>query len=321
MARRNVSMADLATDDFRLEEEDEILLKADKDEDADEEEEGADGGDDDGGDDEDRAKSAVDTISADDLSKSLDNLVAAARGDALRKGKKKKDPMAALAGYLKEDLDAEDLQRVKGIVGDLSDGVGAGSHATVDKTGKGGEQSSYPAGGQFKGAAKSEFEDDPDIAKAIDVSPYLDALVERTTGALDRVAGRVEKGFGQQEDFNEELAKGLRGLGRLITSQQEQIDSLNKALDAPVGRKAVMRASDIRKSERGFARAGAGDEDGEQLTKSQILDRLVGEYEKLYKSDGPTSADAERLLQGVAKYEATGHISREHAMLVGLRVN
>lgn len=326
MARRIVTLKDLAADDFAIDESDDILLKADKDEEAEEDEEAdEEPGDEEETDDEDRVKSEggdakkakSDEISADDLAKSLDRLVAVARGDSIKKGKKKKGVLDALAGYLKEDLDAEDLQRVQGIVGDLSDGVGTGAHATVDRTGKPGEQASYPEGGQFRGAAKSEFDSDPDIAKAIDVSPYLDALVERTTGALDRIAGRVEKGFGAQEDFNEELAKGLRGLGRLIATQQEQIDGLNKALDAPLPRRAVTRTGDVRKSERSFG-APAGGEDA--LTKSQILDRLVEKYEELCKAQGTTSAPAETLLHGIAKYEATGHISREHARLAGLQV-
>lgn len=117
-----------------------------------------------------------------------------------------------------------------------------------------------------------QFSDEPDLAQAVDASPFLEALTARTTQALDGLAKSLERTEGRQGKVNQAMASAVYQLGTLVKSQSNVIKELGKRLNiveatpsAPKGARTVTGAQAMHKG----LGSGGGEGAPEVLTKSQ----------------------------------------------------
>jgi hypothetical protein len=123
-----------------------------------------------------------------------------------------------------------------------------------------------------------EFREDPDLADAVDVSPFLEALTARTADQLDGIRKSAHVFQTSQNEVNRHLAAAVHQVGSLIKSQAAVIDHLGQRLGLvertpaqPKGVTTRTRAEAMSKSMPG--EAGGGDE--MQLKKSEVLSALT----------------------------------------------
>lgn len=110
--------------------------------------------------------------------------------------------------------------------------------------------------------AKSMMENSDEIKKGVEVSAFLNDLVEETSGVLTR----IEKSM---KDSNGELTKGLTDAIGVIKSLAEEVKSMGEKVQALEKSPAGTRKSVINKGLDRFE-----DDDKLELTKSQVKDRL-----------------------------------------------
>lgn len=190
--------------------------------------------------------------------------------------------IANFAAFMSDDEDGEDE--------DDEDGKGVPPQPPF--TSKSAQQ-----GDLIKGIAA-----DPTVAEAIDVSPFLDALVARTTDALGSLEKSLGAHRGEQAKVNRAMAAALYQSGQLLKSQAGVIDELRSRLGiverAPVaqpkGRTQLSGAKALSK--------GMPNEAGEagQLRKSELLSTLS--YMNLEK--GIRDINGVRTSEIIGRFEA-----------------
>lgn len=146
-------------------------------------------------------------------------------------------------------------------------------------TGKASEEEEEEEGGEEEeeegkmsaDVAKSfdAFAADPAIADAIDVSPFLESLVARTTEAVDGLHKSMVQTNGRQT----QMAQAIVAIGALAKSIKEHTDRLDERLGLverqPNGQRGVTgTAQPIRKS------FGGAPEGQQRLEKSQVVRTL-----------------------------------------------
>lgn len=106
--------------------------------------------------------------------------------------------------------------------------------------------------------------EDETISKAIEVSDFLEALVDQVSltmltmgkeiskslGELEnrlnaRIDARVSKGIGLQQEFNQRLAKAVAAIGNSVEDQGELVKSLSNAPVAQPRGKAVLSKAEV----------------------------------------------------------------------------
>lgn len=121
-----------------------------------------------------------------------------------------------------------------------------------------------------------QFAEDDDITKAVDVSPFIEAITARTADGLDAIAKSVRIGRRDQTRMNKAMAVALYQTGALLKSQSHVIAELGRRLNIVeaqpqptrgfVGEPAAKRA---------LVKALPGAGGGEQkLTKRNIVSAL-----------------------------------------------
>lgn len=103
--------------------------------------------------------------------------------------------------------------------------------------------------------AQAAVAQNPDISKALDLSEPLDKLASTLASVMDKLSERIEKAESHHGEFEQELAKSLGAMGKVIREQQGVIQGqqdliktldakIEKALDGPArAPKAEARAS------------------------------------------------------------------------------
>lgn len=151
-----------------------------------------------------------------------------------------------------------------------------------------------------------EFRKDPDVAAAIDVSPYLEAMTMRTAEQIDGLNKSFSERFGNQNDMNRKQAAALYQIGSLLKSQSAVIDELAKRLNiverTPNPPKGVTTAAALHKSMPGEAGRPT-----EKLSKSELLATLS--YMNLEK--GIRSIGQQKTSDAVYMLEGGGLVSNE----------
>lgn len=135
-------------------------------------------------------------------------------------------------------------------------------------------QRSAPAQGDLS----KSITEDPTVLDAIDVSPFLDALVARTTEAINSLEKSIGAGRTEQKKVNAALAGALYQSGQLLKSQAGVIAELQKRLGiverAPVaqprGRTQLSSVQPLNKSMPG-EQGGSADA---TLRKGELLSTL-----------------------------------------------
>lgn len=205
---------------------------------------------------------------------------------------------AALVGKQEdEDEDEDDEEAEFGKLRAYMKGNG-GSMKGYKGFGKSGDDG---AEGEPMVKSLDQFRQDPDIADAIDVSPYLEAMTARTAEQIDAVTTELAKGFGNQTTVNRAIAGALHQMGTLAKSQSVVIDELAARLGiverTPQPQRGVTGAQGLQKSMPGEVGARGGDK---QLSKSEVLSTLS--YMNLEKGikniDGQSTSQAIGMLEG-----------------------
>lgn len=128
-------------------------------------------------------------------------------------------------------------------------------------------------------------DEDETMRKAVEVSEFLESLVDQTSGALQRMeksitkklSGSIEKSFAEQGSFNVRLARGVIALGSLVKSQAEQIDQLTELVksfaNAPTTPRprAMLTKSDVQQSPIGDAH----DNNSKALNPEAVVDWMI----------------------------------------------
>jgi hypothetical protein len=124
--------------------------------------------------------------------------------------------------------------------------------------------------------ALDEFRQDSDIADAIDVSPFLEALVSRTADQMDAIRKSHDGFEAQQAQLNKHLAVAVHQVGTMLKSQTAVIHELASRLGMverqpaqPRGATTLTGAQAMAKSMPGEALGG-----GDRLSKSEALATL-----------------------------------------------
>jgi hypothetical protein len=118
-----------------------------------------------------------------------------------------------------------------------------------------------------------DFRADPDIADAVDISPYLEAMTSRTADHLDGIRKSLVSAQGEQQGMNKALAGGVYQIGQLVKSIASVVDALDRRLGlverTPAQQKGV---TSMHKAMTKMLPGEVGG--GEQLGKSEILSTL-----------------------------------------------
>jgi len=154
------------------------------------------------------------------------------------------------------------------------------------------EKKGKPFGKSLEDAA-SENED---VAKGLEVSSFLSGWADVHGEALRGVETRIEKSLqaahGEQRAYNAELAKSIAGLAEVLTLQAQRVEQLESTpARAPKSAQAI---------DKSFGAGGSVAPEGEQLSKSQVLDTMTRMVES-----GDLSATE------VVKFESTNVLSPE----------
>lgn len=147
-----------------------------------------------------------------------------------------------------------------------------------------------------KSLAESASEHE-DVASGLEVSSFLHGWTEVQSDTLKGVETRLTKALSEshseQREFNVELAKSISGLAEVLTIEAQRIEQLESTpARAP---KSAVSASAVEKS---FGAGGVVAPEGEDLTKSQVLDTMVDMVEH-----------SELSATEVIKFESSGQLT------------
>lgn len=150
------------------------------------------------------------------------------------------------------------------------------------------------------------YRESQDVADAIDVSPFLEALTARTADQLDGIRKAHGEFSGTQGRVNQHMAVALAAVGNLVKSQSAVIDALGQRLGlvertpaAPRGATSERQAQALSKSLPGEVGAG-----GEQLSKAEVLSTLS--YMNLEK--GIKQINGQRTFEVIGMLEGGGQV-------------
>lgn len=172
---------------------------------------------------------------------------------------------------------------------------------------------------------RDQAEQNEDMSKAIEVSSFLEAMVDQMSltlltmtksfqqaiGELEqrlgaRIDNRVAKGISVANDFNSRLAKAITAIGTSVEEQADLVKSLQHAPVAPRG-KALLSKGDVHNPPWGGAGGGGGHEmaDGSDLSElTTIPAEKIGDW--LFAKSAANKIDPKLILAWEAnRYDAT----------------
>lgn len=154
------------------------------------------------------------------------------------------------------------------------------------------------------GKLAKSLTDDPEIQEAVDASPFMEALVARTTGAIDTLEKSMHSIAVLSTERELVSARALLEVGKIVKSQARVINELGARLGimerAPVtppkGRTGTNGAQPLNKS---------GADESARMTKSEVLSTLG--YMNLEK--GIKQVAGQRTIDVIGLYEGGNVIS------------
>lgn len=186
-----------------------------------------------------------------------------------------------------------------------------------------------PTGGKGKGKggmAKSEdaFRADPAIADAMDVSPFLGALVQKTSEQLDDIRKSLDARADHQDEVTKKMAAAVYGVGQLVKGIAEHARRLDERLGfverqpqpqrghtaLPAGRPPAGYRTPARPLTKSMP-GEAGAPQPEQLTKGEVLSVLSymnlekGQRDERYRQIG-----GQQTSEIIGIYEGGGGLPR-----------
>jgi len=171
-----------------------------------------------------------------------------------------------------------------------------------------GKSSAFDEYGEPLQKSMDTFREDSDIANALDVSPYLEAMTMRTAEQIDDMRKSLHEQSSSQYEVNRRQAAALFQIGTLVKSQSAVIEALGERLgliertpNAPKGATSTVGARALQKSMPGEAGRGEG------LRKSELLSVLS--YMNLEK--GVKSIGHQRTVEAIGLLEGGGTVSED----------
>ncbi len=168
-----------------------------------------------------------------------------------------------------------------------------------------------PSGGEGTRKSMDAYQQDEQIAKALDVSPFLQAFIQRTAEQFDALNKSLSDRFEHQDEVTKRSAAALFGMGQLVKS----IASVTQALDArlklvertPMPGKGHTQLTGARPLHKGLPReAGGPPAQGEPLSKAEVLSTLS--YMNLEK--GMREIGGQSTSEIIGLYEGGNHLSQ-----------
>jgi len=125
--------------------------------------------------------------------------------------------------------------------------------------------------------AMDEYRDDSDIADAIDVSPFLEALTTRTADQLDGIRKSLLDHRGRTQHVQRATAAAIHQIGTLQKGMADILGALDDRLNLmerqPAGRRSAGSLSGARALQKSMpGEAGGG---GDTLMKSEVIGTLT----------------------------------------------
>jgi hypothetical protein len=176
--------------------------------------------------------------------------------------------IADFAAFMaKEDDDEDDDEDVEINVGKMGGGDYYRSDDAADE-----EEPAEPIQ-----KALDTFREDPDIADAVDVSPFLEALTTRTADQLDVISKSHHVFQASQNEVNRHLAVALNEMGQLVKSQEAVIYELGARLGMIERQPVAPRGATTLQGAQALAKSLPGELGGNEgsLVKSELVSTLT----------------------------------------------
>jgi len=217
-------------------------------------------------------------LSGEDLEKSLDKLGEFANSEDADTRKS-----TLLKKAMEGDLEKSEREELFGLMGGTPEGDDEPTHAeTITKS----------------------MDENETLQKALDVSDYLREQHDELQKSLGQLASFQEQSDSRQHEFNLILAKAVSDTGTLVKAMSEKLG----VIAAQPARAPKSKLSPAQPLEKSF---GGQAPDGEQLTKSMVLDALDAMHqESLEKGMDGRTANGEPILHAIAKYENSNMLSK-----------
>jgi hypothetical protein len=168
----------------------------------------------------------------------------------------------------------------------------------------GGEPEFKSAKKKAKKSFAEELVEQEQVAKAIDVSDFLEELVYKIAEGHDALSNEVSKSTrfaSYQQNFNVGLAKAMGEFGTLVKNLAIKVDEIGK-------QPAAIRKSDLSVVEKSFAE-GDKTNNEQTLTKSQMASKLL---------ELQQAGDKEIQVNDIIRAESTGTVRPELKAKLGL---
>jgi hypothetical protein len=125
--------------------------------------------------------------------------------------------------------------------------------------------------------ARDQFRQDPDIADAVDVSPFLEALTARTAEAIDDIRKSMHSDRVRNAGVDRAMAAAVHQIGTLQKGMATVMHALDERLDLverqPVPAKGATSLTGARALQKSMPNeAGSGEE---SLSKSEVIGTLT----------------------------------------------
>jgi hypothetical protein len=151
--------------------------------------------------------------------------------------------------------------------------------------------------------AKSLLDENEDLEKGLEVSPFLAEFANTIAEASDASMSEVRKGFDEQKSFNRKLQKAIVTMGNMIMELGGKVEDYG---DQPAtARKTVLNKSEVQ--EREFQKS----EGLPQFSRAQVLSALT---DMVVKGE----ADVDPI--AVSSYESTGYLDPSLVQRVNARL-
>jgi len=185
---------------------------------------------------------------------------------------KKEEEVKKAEGEVKEPTITED-ELIKTIK-DLEDIIKAGKKAPVKEEEEEEEEEDEE---EEEKSVTGNFEEEDTLAKAIEVSDFLAALVDQTEASLDMVADRVESIKKSAGKFDEKFIGGLSSIEKVLKSLEGRFDKiedrLKKIEETPATTvKSVVKSGTV--LEKSFNTGGGQPEGIDALPKRKVMELM-----------------------------------------------
>jgi len=159
----------------------------------------------------------------------------------------------------------------------------------------------------YWGKSMDAFRADKDIADAVDISPYLEALTQKTAESLDSIRKSMGEGRGEQARVNKALGAAIYQIGALTKSIAQASSQLNRRLGIVEAQPASPRGATTHRQALAKSMPGEAGNGHAPLSKGELLSSLS--YMNLEK--GLKTINGQKTSEVIGLFEGGNVISSE----------